>query len=322
MKIYCYSIEENGSLASLPGEDWQRHREETKSPLWVHIEGGSVDQVHEVLAPLALHKLLLGMIDDRDSFGSRIIPWDNALLLILPTLVKETQSTSTYSASLLLDDLLITLVQSTSERLNEFTHYLGTGIKLFTPTTSALVCAQLIFQNHLRVQQALTVRNRTASLIDMLEKDPDAVTVGDILDLRSQIRVMDADAEDQVYCIELMGPMDSPAFSVKGIEDYYQTLLTNSRYLDRFTNRLDERIKDLSHQYTLYVQEKTNRKLAVLTVISAIFLPLTLLAGIYGMNFSAMPELGWEYGYPAVLLLMGAIAAGLVWVFKRKSWFD
>lgn len=94
------------------------------------------------------------MIDDRDSFGSRIILWDNALLLILPTLVEETQSTSIYSVSLMLDDLLITLVQSASERLNEFTHYLGAGIKLFTPTTSALVCAQLIFQNHLRVQRA------------------------------------------------------------------------------------------------------------------------------------------------------------------------
>jgi hypothetical protein len=74
----------------------------------------------------------------------------------------------------------------------------------------------------------------------------------------SQIRMMDAHAEEQVYCIELMEPIESPAFSVKGIEDYYQTLLTNSRYLDRFTNRLDERIKDLSHQYTLYVQDTTN----------------------------------------------------------------
>jgi hypothetical protein len=124
MKIYCYSIEENGSLASLPGEDWQRHREETKSPLWVHIEGGSVDQVHEVLAPLALHKLLLGMIDDRDSFGSRIIPWENALLLVVPALGDETLNSSAYSASLVLEDLLITLAQSPAERLSEFTDYL------------------------------------------------------------------------------------------------------------------------------------------------------------------------------------------------------
>jgi magnesium transporter len=59
-----------------------------------------------------------------------------------------------------------------------------------------------------------------------------------------------------------------------------------------------------------------------LTVISAIFLPLTLLAGIYGMNFSVMPVLGWKHGYPVALLLMVAIAGGMLWIFKRKGWLD
>jgi magnesium transporter len=40
------------------------------------------------------------------------------------------------------------------------------------------------------------------------------------------------------------------------------------------------------------------------------------------MNFSTMPELGWMYGYPAVLLFMGAVAGGMMWVFKRRGWFD
>ncbi len=322
MKIHCYSIEQDGSLTSLAGEDWQRHRVESQNPLWVHVEGGSVDQVHEVLAPLALHELLLGMIDDRDSFGARIIPWGDALLLVLPALGAETQNTSTYSAALILEGLLITLVQSPSEGLSEFTHYLGSGIRLHKPTTSTLVCAQLLFQNDRRVQRALAVRSRVTSLMETLEDDPEDVTAGDIQKLRSQIRAMDADAEEQIYSIEMMGQIELPGFNVKGIEDYYQALLTNARYLDRFTNRLDERVKDLNSQFTLFVQEKTNRKLAVLTVISAIFLPLTLIAGIYGMNFSTMPELGWMYGYPAVLLLMGAVAAGMMWVFKRRGWFD
>jgi magnesium transporter len=248
--------------------------------------------------------------------------WDNALLLVLPALGAETQNASTYSAALILEGLLITMVQSPSEGLSEFTHYLGSGIRLHKPTTSTLVCTQLLFQNDLRVQRALAVRSRVTSLMETLENDPEDVTAGDILDLRSQIRAMDADAEEQIYCIELMGPIESPGFSVKGIEDYYQALLTNARYLDRFTNRLDERVKDLNSQFTLFVQEKTNRKLAVLTVISAVFLPLTLIAGIYGMNFPAMPELSWKYGYPAVLLLMGAVAGGLMWVFKRREWFD
>ena len=57
-----------------------------------------------------------------------------------------------------------------------------------------------------------------------------------------------------------------------------------------------------------------NSRLQILTVISAVFLPLTLLAGIYGMNFENMPELQESYGYPAVLGLMVMIAAVMLYV--------
>lgn len=54
--------------------------------------------------------------------------------------------------------------------------------------------------------------------------------------------------------------------------------------------------------------------------MTVVFLPLTLLAGWYGMNFVNMPELHWRYGYPAVAIVGLAIAVGLVWYFKRKKW--
>ncbi len=57
------------------------------------------------------------------------------------------------------------------------------------------------------------------------------------------------------------------------------------------------------------------------SVISIIFLPLTLIAGIYGMNFKYMPELNLKWGYPAVLLIMIVVAASLVLYFKNKKWF-
>ena len=322
MNIYCYRIENNGNLTLLPGDDWLRHSAESEDPIWVHLEGQNPGEFRQALAPLEIDDLLLGMIENRDSFGARIIPWDQALLLVLPELGAKSQTTSTYTAVLTLEGLLITMVESETQGLDEFLTYMNKGIRLHRPTTSALLCAQLLFGNDLRVQRALALRNRVTALMETLDSDPEDVTAGDILDLRSEIRAMDADAEEQMYCIELMGPIESHTFSIRGIEDYYQALLTNARYLDRFTNRLDERVKDLHSQFTLFVQEKTNRKLAVLTMISAIFLPLTLLAGIYGMNFTHMPELGWEFGYPVILLTMAAIAGGSVWIFKRRDWFD
>ncbi len=60
----------------------------------------------------------------------------------------------------------------------------------------------------------------------------------------------------------------------------------------------------------------------VLTVVSAIFLPLSLIAGLYGMNFDDMPELHWSMGYPSVLALMFGVASGLLLLFWRLGWFS
>ncbi len=59
----------------------------------------------------------------------------------------------------------------------------------------------------------------------------------------------------------------------------------------------------------------------VLTIISTIFIPLTFLCGLYGMNFHYMPELDWRYGYFAVLGIMVVIVFVMISYFKRKGWF-
>jgi len=69
-----------------------------------------------------------------------------------------------------------------------------------------------------------------------------------------------------------------------------------------------------------------NEVMKVLTVISTIFIPLTFIAGVYGMNFDPdrspwnMPELRWAWGYPVVLLVMAAVAGGMLLHFRRRGW--
>ncbi len=66
---------------------------------------------------------------------------------------------------------------------------------------------------------------------------------------------------------------------------------------------------------------RTNERMRVLAIISTIFMPLTFLAGIYGMNFTFMPELTWRWGYPAVLIVMGLVVLGIIALLRRKNWF-
>ena len=75
--------------------------------------------------------------------------------------------------------------------------------------------------------------------------------------------------------------------------------------------------------YMSVVTNRTNEAIKVLTFIATVFMPITFIAAIYGMNFKFMPEINWLppwAGYPAVLVLMAVITAWMVWFFRRKKW--
>lgn len=72
--------------------------------------------------------------------------------------------------------------------------------------------------------------------------------------------------------------------------------------------------------YLSSVSNRLNAVMKVLTVIATIFMPLTFLAGLYGMNFKFMPELEWYWGYPAVLLVMAGVGISMLLYFRRKKW--
>lgn len=72
--------------------------------------------------------------------------------------------------------------------------------------------------------------------------------------------------------------------------------------------------------YLSSVSNKLNQVMKVLTVMSSVFIPLTFVAGVYGMNFQYMPELQWRYGYPSVMGGMALVAAALLIAFRRRGW--
>jgi len=81
-----------------------------------------------------------------------------------------------------------------------------------------------------------------------------------------------------------------------------------------------EMISSALETYMSSVSNRMNEIMKVLTIISTIFIPLTFIAGIYGMNFEYMPELSWPLGYAATLGFMGITAAAMVMFFKRRHW--
>jgi len=68
------------------------------------------------------------------------------------------------------------------------------------------------------------------------------------------------------------------------------------------------------------LSNKMNEVMKVLTIIATIFIPLSFIAGVYGMNFEYMPELGYKYGYFILLGTMAVLIAGMIFYFKRRKW--
>jgi magnesium transporter len=79
---------------------------------------------------------------------------------------------------------------------------------------------------------------------------------------------------------------------------------------------------DVRDYYLSSISNRMNEVMKTLTVISTIFLPITFIAGVYGMNFDFMPELHWRYGYEISLGIMAVVAVGMLWFFKRRGWLQ
>tara|TARA_R110002050_G_scaffold195593_1_gene330460 strand:+ start:68891 stop:69943 length:1053 start_codon:yes stop_codon:yes gene_type:complete len=102
---------------------------------------------------------------------------------------------------------------------------------------------------------------------------------------------------------------------------YFADVHENVRQILDAIESQGEMLKNVMELYQSGVANKTNQVMQLLTIVSTVFIPLTFIAGIYGMNFEHMPELAWGYGYFFTLGFMATITAGMLWYFKRKGWF-
>lgn len=109
---------------------------------------------------------------------------------------------------------------------------------------------------------------------------------------------------------------------VKGIDTKYFSEIKEQT--TNLISNIDFELQELESKINLIFSiqgHRLNEVMKTLTILSVIFIPLTFLAGIYGMNFQHMPELQWKYGYFMLLGVMFLVAVLVVWYFKKKKWF-
>lgn len=135
----------------------------------------------------------------------------------------------------------------------------------------------------------------------------------DLLRLRRTVLPM----KDLLYRVTNTEQIDEVKQHLLYFKDIHDHLLRLSEMIE--SNR--EMTADMRDSYISINSNRMNTIMKTLTVLTSIFIPLTFIGSIYGMNFEYMPELSWKYGYYGILCIMFGIASTMILVLWRKGWF-
>jgi len=149
--------------------------------------------------------------------------------------------------------------------------------------------------------------------------DPAPATLHRIHDLKRELVSVRRQIWPLREAVSAFQKTENPLIS-KDLAPYLHDVYEHTFQVIDTLESMREMIVSSLETYMSSISNRMNEIMKVLTIISTIFIPLTFIAGVYGMNFEHMPELKWPFGYGASLAVMGGIAAGMIAYFKRKTW--
>jgi magnesium transporter len=317
-----YQIDADRHLVPI---DRSRHPSVSHQPdsmLWLDVEGPD-----RSVRAVWLDRLGVGGLARRLclEFGDRpgLYPLKDEIVLVIPLLsVASGEPEVQHLTCLCRQGLLLTLHArelATDDRLAEIAH---ADAWLSERSIPALLSAVLIDLSMDNLRLTGELRSGVIALEERMDQDPDTVQAQDILALRSDLLTLAAAVGDVLPIVQALNATKRPFFRVAAARDFMQCALVNLQAADGQLTWLDGRVSALRSGFEMHAQEQVNRRLNMLTILSAIFMPVTLLASIWGMNFATMPELGLPYAYPIALGVMVAVGSGMYLFFRKTGWFD
>lgn len=163
------------------------------------------------------------------------------------------------------------------------------------------------------------IAERLEALEDKLFEDSDETLLYELQQYRKQIVRM----RRSIYPLrEVVGRLDRSQYDIilEDTERFFRDLYDHTIQIIETIETFKETVSSLKDVYMTGVSNRMNEIMKVLTLIATIFIPVTFVAGVYGMNFDHMPELHWEYGYPAAWTLMALMGLGMFIFFRKKKW--
>lgn len=296
-------------------------KEQTDTFIWIDLLGYDEREERSILESLDLHELAI-----QDALRKRHPPklesYEEHDFLMLRDL-EETDSSldlQFFPLSIFIKErILITRHRKESKSTEWLAGKIEKNSELMAKGAAALA---LLLANHLSrryVKILIEFEPRMDSLETEMFNQPNDDLLSEITKLKSRLRYFKRNTNyHKLIAMELKE--EPPARFAQALShqivDFYEqverSLSLASLYYDVLT--------DLSDGYLALSSHRLNKVMQVLTVITVIFVPLTFVAGLYGMNFEYIPELGFEGGYFVVLGFMAVTAIIQLMLFRRKGW--
>lgn len=165
----------------------------------------------------------------------------------------------------------------------------------------------------------LALESRLEVLEEQMLADPNDELLAELVTYNSQLKKLRRIFSYQQSVLSELPRSDSDVLGAHSKHEF-QDAFEQMERLASLSALLQELTRDLIDGYISITSHRLNNIMKILTIASVIFLPLTFIAGIYGMNFENMPELKSTYGYFFVIGVLVTLAAGLLAVFKKMRW--
>lgn len=290
---------------------------------WLNIEGiHDVALIEQLGARLSLHPLLLEDILNTEQ-RPKVEDYGEYLYVVVKSLAPNggDETVKSEQVSIVLGpDFVVSLQEGQSSLYSPIRERLRTAkgrIRHMGADFLAYTLMDAIVDNYFIVLETMSDR------LDVLEEKL-VVNPG-----MKSLRLLHGMKRDMVRMMRSVWPLREVANSLQRGESalvhesttvYLRDLYDHVVQIIDTVETLRDVVSGLIDIYLSSISNRTNEIMKVLTIIATIFIPLTFVAGVFGMNFKYMPELEWRWGYPLCLLLMFCVAMLLIIYFRRKRW--
>lgn len=310
------------SSGELAGAEFELADLRNNHLVWIDLVGDDADEHREfLLKQIGLDKLAVD-----DALRTRHPPkyeeldgdWSFLLMRGFDATSTSVKFGTIQVALFWRENLVVTRHEKVSASIAEVENALASGEQ--PPPEDALRLLYAILRRMLDryLPILLRIEARLEEIEELILKRPSDRLLAELMEFSSQLKRLRRIGAYHEKCFASLRTHEPRA---RGINPAQLTdLFEQAERLHSLSSLQYETTADLTNGYLSVSAHRLNNVMRVLTVVTVLFVPLTFIAGIYGMNFEFMPELSWRWSYFVVLGSMISVAIGLLILFRRKGW--